>query len=86
MNRMTSFICVFPLTLVTEPRVAQAQQGKLEEDSEELQGLQACLFSPGSGSWESSKTTDKLRQTKAAHGRGGVQAQTKVSIIVVYRT
>ena len=42
MNRMTSFICVFPLTLVTEPRVAQAQQGKLEEDSEEPRGLQAC--------------------------------------------
>ena len=33
MNRMTSFMCVLPLTLGTEPRVDKAQQGKPEEDS-----------------------------------------------------
>ena len=42
---------------------------------EELWGLKTCLFSLGSSSKESSKTTDILRQTKVAHRQVGMQAK-----------
>ena len=65
---------VLPVTLFTDPRVDKLRPRKMKEDSRSC-GACRHVYSLGSSNWESSKTSDILRQTKVAHGQVGAQAQ-----------
>ena len=84
---MWQAVGVFPLILVTEPRVDQARQGKLEEDSRSRGDCRRVYSLRASAAGSLQRLLINYDRQKRPTAKEACRpSATKVSIIVVYRT